>query len=128
LRSSIGFGTNGYGTAGEGDSSAIRVQADDVDYVTFKANASSYCFDLNEFYLRNNVAPAITVQAVNSSGATVGSAVTFSGLLANSYNLHRPVRQHRFPRHLRLQGDVRPGQDARPTSTPSASPTSRRRQ
>ncbi|SHN44159.1 Ig-like domain (group 3) [Duganella sacchari] len=82
----IGFGTNGYGTAGEGDSSAIRVQADDVDYVTFKANASSYCFDLNEFYLRNNVAPAITVQAVNSSGATVGSAVTFSGLLANSYN------------------------------------------
>jgi uncharacterized protein YbcV (DUF1398 family) len=68
----------GSGTNGDGDSNALRIQASDVDYVTFKSNANGFYFDLGSFAVRNGVSTSGTVQALDASGNLVGSAVAFS--------------------------------------------------
>ncbi len=70
---------------GNGDNTSIRAQANDVDYVTFRSNATSFAFDLGGFYIRNNNAFTITVEALDRNGATTGTAVPFSGAGGGSF-------------------------------------------
>lgn len=73
------FGIRGItGTAnGDGDTTSLRAQAADIDYLIFKSNANGFYFDLTSFAIRNPVASDFTVQAIDSSGSLVGSAVSF---------------------------------------------------
>jgi hypothetical protein len=73
------FGIRGItGTAnGDGDTTSLRAQAADIDYVIFKSNANGFYFDLTSFAIRNPVDSDFTVQAIDSSGSLVGSAVSF---------------------------------------------------
>ncbi|WP_187394896.1 Ig-like domain-containing protein [Pigmentiphaga aceris] len=54
---------------------AIRVQADDVDYVIFKSNVNGFYFDLTSFDIRNPRDSNFTIQAIDASGALIGTAV-----------------------------------------------------
>lgn len=70
-----GINANGNG---DGDTTSIRFQANDIDYVTFKSHAGGFYFDLSSFAIRNTAAASFTVQALDAGGNPVGAAVPFS--------------------------------------------------
>eukprot|EP01030_Chromulinospumella_sphaerica_P009562 gene9562-9372_t len=63
---------------GDGDTTSLRIAAGDIDYVTFKSNASGFYFDLTQFAVRNIANASFTVQALDATGNAVGSAVPFN--------------------------------------------------
>ena len=63
---------------GDGDTSSIRFQASDINYVTFASNAGGFYFDLTSFAVRNNEDASFSVQALDADGNPVGASVPFS--------------------------------------------------
>ncbi|MRW94010.1 DUF4347 domain-containing protein [Duganella sp. FT80W] len=70
-------GINGSGN-GDGDVTSIRIQANDIDYVSFRSNGNGFYFDLTSFAIRNIANASFTVQALDINGNTSGAAVAFN--------------------------------------------------
>ncbi|MET0267344.1 MAG: DUF4347 domain-containing protein, partial [Duganella sp.] len=68
---------------GDGDTTSIRFEGYDMDYITFRSN-EGYFFDLTSFSFRNAALSDFTVQALDASGATTGTAVAFSNIPAGN--------------------------------------------